>query len=359
MRDAVKQALNAQPPPPPGVAKLLGWFGNEAAKRDFHPTVQVIRSECFDGTTVNVKNLFTATRKWLREYRLRDETQGQVVMDVPPAPQRGPLESSYTLLFIRAASAGRGATSLRTSAVIRFWELMTHAFQTHRVVVIYNTPDVRTPGGPSNDADLWTGMGEAEAALLIGEHLSQIQPRVRLSIRRWRDIKRVELKTEGRCMILLGTALGQPDMEYLCDRDRWRPLQKFHFTPSLNGGRCFIHRGRKPSGPMTPHGPYQYREALSKGGETDFALISVFRDEAHQQTLIGLQGISTIGTLGAARFMFDEAAVRHLRDELQKRSVGSIKNSIPSFELILKIPVNEADRLPEEAQFDKLELYKA
>lgn len=91
----------------------------------------------------------------------------------------------------------------------------------------------------------------------------------------------------------------------------------------------------------------------------DFALVSFFRDEDHQQTLIGIQGISTIGTLGAARYMFDETAVKDLRKRLRERPIPDIKKGFPSFELILKIPVNEKDCFPEEAQFGKLELYPA
>ena len=322
----------------------------------------MVLSDCFPEVNLkrgNAKNLFHATRVWLRKYRLREESQGQVVIDIPPAPSRGLLESSYTMLFALAAAAAPNVPSSRASAVIRFWELMVQALQIREILVIYNTPNVRLLDNPDDDTDLWTGMGEVEAALLIGEHLSQLQPKVRLSIRRWRDMKRVELETKGPCMILLGSALNQPDMEYLCDRDRWRPLQKFHFTSPPDKGRSFIHRGRRPEGPLAPHGPYQYREKASKGGEMDFALVSFFRNEDHQQTLIGLQGISTSGTLGAARYMFDETAVKDLRKRLCERPIPNLKKGIPSFELILKVPVNEKDRFPEEAQFGRLELYPA
>ena len=73
---------------------------------------------------------------------------------------------------------------------------------------------------------------------------------------------------------------------------------------------------------------------------TEFALVSFFRDPGHRQTLIALQGITTIGTLAAAKFMCTNKGALALEDAL-KRSQISYTEELPSFEMLLRVCVED------------------
>ena len=361
---ALSRALQAQPPGK--IADLLYWFHEELLKGDFHPTVQSVSVKCYGAPKETplsrqqkekVKNLFTATRNWLRRIRPMLESEGVVYIDIPPAPPRGPLASEYTMQFFRAHQGQDASPSFQKSIALGFWHRMVHALKIHEILLVYDTPKLSLRGQRYDNNNLWAGSGEVAAACLIGESLSQLQPRIRLKVRRWCDIAQSELEDQERCMVILGSALKDAKLNYLRSRDRWSKLQRFHFTPSsTKGDRSFIHRGQKPKGPLLPHGPYQYREKSSAGEDTDFALVSFFRDDFHQQTLIGIQAITTVGTLGAARYMFDEKGVDDLLAKMAKKTGPALKK-LPSFELILSVPVDKEHRFPGVAQFRKIELY--
>jgi hypothetical protein len=88
---------------------------------------------------------------------------------------------------------------------------------------------------------------------------------------------------------------------------------------------------------------YRYKHKSEEHPETDYALVSFIKDKNNRQTLVALQGITTFGTLAAARFMCSETTVRKLYQKLRQQNpkieLSPNKQKVQSFEMVLEIPI--------------------
>ena len=239
---------------------------------------------------------------------------------------------------------------------IGFWQRMVHSIDdTSRVFLIYDTPDVVSSDETINTPDAWSGSGEVAAACSIGQCIPHLRPYIPIDIRRWCDMSFLELEIPNRCLIILGSSLRNRYMQRLRERERWKPRQKFHFeSPEGSEKHGYICKG----GVVGTAGEQDEKfgwEAGSLGSSTEYALVTFFRDVVNRQTLIALQGITTVGTLAATRYMCNTGRIAELTKAFEAQSIDIFKR-LPSFELLLKVHV-EKDSSLGDTTFCELEVH--
>lgn len=255
----------------------------------------------------------------------------------------------HTVEFLRVSPQDQ--THGVTAAVDTLWQEMIHAVEVNELLFLYKTHTFAANKLLDGQAELWTGSGEIEAVQLLTEMLAKKQPQLDIGIRRWCDMLQPNLEKKKRCLLLLGSAIGDPNMDLLKDRDGWKELQMFHFEQA-KGERCHIRKGRRNAPPAETDLKIRYIDKANSG--TDFALVSFFRDTDNGQSIIALQGITTVATLGAARFLCSEKGARDLREGLGEKV--DLNKGLPSFEAILSMQVQKGR--PGDAHIKEIEPYQ-
>lgn len=255
----------------------------------------------------------------------------------------------HTVEFLRNVPNSR-ATDLSGEAD-KLWQQMIHALPVNELLFLYKTHAFAESKSLDEGAELWAGSGEVEAVMLLTAMLTKKQPELELGIRRWRDMNRPSLEKKKRCLVLLGSAISDPQIQDFKDRDGWRERQLFHFE-SVEGGRCCIRKGKRNAPPDETDLKIEYRDEHNPS--VDIALVSFFRDIDNGQSIIALQGITTVATLGAARFMCSDRGAREIHRKLEKRT--DLTRGLPSFELILSMPVD--DGMPKDPHLEEIEHYQ-
>ena len=126
-------------------------------------------------------------------------------------------------------------------------------------------------------------------------------------------------------------------MKRLRERGLWLRQQQFHFEQSANGTFTYIRRGSLER-PARRDKKYRYAAKTSQHPETDWGLVSFFKDDYYSQTLIAMQGISTIGTLAAAQFVCTDKHSAECLRELKQYGINP-QDELPAFEMLLKVEV--------------------
>ena len=342
---AVKTACKT-PGIPSNVRVLLSWLGPKTANEPaFTTTYKEISAECphFEGVTGRVKAAVHETRMFLPTLHKPSRSPEKIWIDLPKKlPAIGPVVRRRGRIGL-TFNDGRSSPALdlarsQLKEPVKMWEDMVHAKPINELALLFDSPAVRV--GNRTVKGLWAGSGEVKAAHLVGECTSLLIPRYTVVAQRWADWGEEELERKRLSILILGSAILEPKMERLRDRERWRKQQKFHFEQLGKTKQVYIRKGSLEA-PEKTDKRFRYSPKTSKRLEIDFGLISYFKDEFYEQTLIAMQGITTVGTLAAARMLCTEDGVKLCRRKLRDNGI-SLSDELPGFEMLLKVQVRAA-----------------
>jgi hypothetical protein len=129
----------------------------------------------------------------------------------------------------------------------------------------------------------------------------------------------------------------------LKQRRIWRDKQKFSFERWVNelDEKCGEIHNSHPEPSEEP----AYRYKVFADHEIDYALISVLFSPENRQVIVGLAGLSTLGTEAAARFVTKEKQVAEIFARLGNEDLRS-------FEAVLSVEINVEEYFPTDRAID-------
>lgn len=213
------------------------------------------------------------------------------------------------------------------------WNALLGPVQSFRALLIYSVERPQISPERYDENGLFSGSGEVAACFSIAGCLGIRRDRV--DVRRTCDVTLAELRSAS-CLILLGSSIHEDKFQQLRDEmsddDRWPGQAYFFGETSVPGERYPTGLIRKVRGEDQGK-EFIYHYKTLRDHETDYALVSYFRDRFNRRTLLALQGISTVATRAAAEFLCSTSGTKELQKQL---SFGS-DAGIPNFEVILEV----------------------
>lgn len=197
-----------------------------------------------------------------------------------------------------------------------------------------NLPDGTRPSGPWKDdeREFWTGTGEVCGCFVLGQLFARIN--IAATVRRSTELTHYS-HLDDQLSIFVGSSLGMPHL-YKMRNDRWLKGKQHYFFQWGEDGRIEILE--KSTGKLHF---CQTEDPNDDLAFTDFGLISFFYNEHHNQALVGLAGISTLGTEQVVR---DACGQSPLLEGIAKKLNFKL-DAWPEFDALIAIEIDR--HLPE------------
>ena len=330
------------------IRQLLEWMGAQTPKgKKFYTNQREIYFRFFAKGSAEepdpndlqtARNLIRDARRYLDRFYQNVLYDGDVWITLPNLRATEPFsEGGYTLRFFEGARPTRYIRALglrQLGPASTFWKRMIDPINPRKGLLIYSAEQPEF-GPYADDRGLYAGSGEVAAAFLVGSRVAHFNNI--LDTKRSHKCDYDELRNDPSWLVFLGSSLSNEMLQILRTETKWAEFQDFHFETECDSEgveRGVLHRG-KLNGP--PQETYRYTVLRPRRHEVDYALISYFLDHANAQALIALQGISTIGTWAAARYLCSDDCVQ----ALEKLLAIKPDEPIPPFEVLLKVDVRE------------------
>ena len=305
----------------------LGCLATEKEKREW----RLLSSEMQDVCKNHVRSMMVEVRKHIVIFYATSGIDGPYRLEFPPKPPPSPMKGHYAALFSRVEIDVTGLLGRVEPAQMRsatsLWSRMLASERPSKCLLVYPIAAIIREGSAERDTrGLFSGSGEIPAAFMIGTCVPHL--RKRIEIRPTMDVTGPELRAASALIFLGSTVHNQVLTNWrdeMQEDERW-PEQAF-MTGEINGiGSITKVRGKNQRA-------YSYEVVSPRSHETDYALVSHFRDLDTSQSVIALQGISSPATAAAAEYLCTD----HNAKTLQKRLGIDASEPVPCFELLLRV----------------------
>ena len=228
-----------------------------------------------------------------------------------------------------------------------FWEGLVNRMRENRkeggppveVLIIYSNEQPELKERQDNRGR-YSGSGEVIAAHLLGRTLTSlgIEHQIARSMSLNREHGGSFTTQPNSIRIYLGSSLANKNLSALRDRPEWQLQQhcRFQWYDEANfcGEILYAPPSKEPK-------PYRYdSHPTEPTHEVDYALISVLYDEVTNATIVGLGGLSTLGTEQAARFVCEDVYLSDIFNRLRTMESSHAEISgVSTLEMIREVRI--------------------
>jgi hypothetical protein len=278
-------------------------------------------------------------------YASQDSDRGEILFKVPRL--RRPNGSKKYHCEISGIEAWHPRPHTSPSHLHLFWERLVSRMRENRkeggppveVLIIYSNEQPELKERQDNRGR-YSGSGEVIAAHLLGRTLTSlgVEHQIARSMSLNREHGGSFTTQPNSIRIYLGSSLANKNLTALRERPEWQLQQHCRFQwydeENFCGEILYAPPSKQPIS-------YRYNSYPAEPNhEVDYALISILYDEVTNATIVGLGGLSTLGTEQAARFVCEDVYLSDIFARLRLMEGPHAENSeVPTFEMIREVRI--------------------